>query len=64
LGSCPTVPVKACVIPRGSNALDGVTEAVIAETVTVVEAFTALAATEVAMTVTVKSLDGGVVGAV
>ena len=42
----------------------GVTEIVIARTVTVAEADAELSATEVAVMITVKSLDGGVAGAV
>jgi hypothetical protein len=42
----------------------GVTEIVIASTVTVAEADAELSATEVAVMVTVKLLDGGVAGAV
>ncbi len=48
----------------GSNALAGVNATVIARTVTKAGLDTALTATEVAITVTLQSLDGGVAGAV
>lgn len=63
-GSLLTVAVNGWVVPPGSNALMGATETVIASTVTVAEAEAELSATEVAATLRVRLLGGGVAGAV
>jgi hypothetical protein len=49
---------------RGSNALTGDTATLIASTIVVAEAVAGAYAAELAVTVTVKSLDGGGEGAV
>ena len=63
-GSYPTVAANFCVVPPGSKALTGVTETLIAGTVIVAEPEAAPSATDVAVTVTVRSLGGNVAGAV
>jgi hypothetical protein len=59
LGSLPTVAVNCCVVPASTVALWGSMPTVIANTVTIAEAIAKGLATEVAVTVTVKSLAGG-----
>ncbi len=59
-----TVAVNACVEPAVTVAVPGVTETVMAGIVIVAEDDLLLSACEVAVIVTVRVLDGGVVGAV
>lgn len=63
-GSLPTVAANCWVMFTGSRALPGAIEMVMAGTVTVAAAWGMLFAGEVAVMVTVKSLGGGVEGAV
>ena len=59
-----TVAVNCCVAPGRTVGAVGATEMVTAGTVIVAEAFLVLSATDVAVIVTVRSLGGGVAGAV
>jgi hypothetical protein len=63
-GSSPSVAVNCWLTFTGIRALPGVTATVIAGTVTLAVPDAEVLVTEVAVTVTVKSLAGGVVGAV
>jgi hypothetical protein len=58
LGSLPTVAVNSCVVPASTVAVWGSVSTVIAGTVIVAEAIAKGLVTEVAVTVTVKSLAG------
>jgi hypothetical protein len=57
--SLPTVAVNRCVVPASTVAFRGSVSTVIAGTVTVAEAIAKELDTEVAVTVTAKSLGGG-----
>lgn len=63
LGSLPTVAVNCWAIPAGSKALPGETETVTAGTLKLTEAEADGLVTEAAVRVTLRSLGGGVVGA-
>jgi hypothetical protein len=63
-GSLATVAVNCSTVFSGRSALTGAAETLTAETITVVKLDTALLKTEVAVMVIVKSLAGGVGGAV
>jgi uncharacterized membrane protein YjjB (DUF3815 family) len=63
-GSLATVAVKEAVLPNSTVALPGATETVIAKTLIVLVPVFVESAAEVAVIVTVRSLGGGVDGAV
>lgn len=62
-GSCCTADVNDCCVPAGMRADDGATETVIALTVTADEAERPAGTMEVAVSVAVRSLTGGLAGA-
>jgi hypothetical protein len=62
VGSYCTLAVSACVVPAGTNELLSETVTVFAGTVSMAEADADELATDVAVTVTAKSLGGGVAG--
>lgn len=64
VGSLETVAVKGCVVLITTDGEFGATDTVIAGTVIVAEPVFVASAAETAVRVTVKSLDGGVDGAV
>jgi hypothetical protein len=63
-GSLLTVPVNCWAMFNGSSAPPGAADTVIAGTVTNAEADAEVLVTEVAVMVTIKSAEGGVLGAV